>query len=81
MVLTQLVERLLPFQRSMVQIQSWANFYNEHLFTVNCIEMTKIKKKRPGKAHFLKNFVKEKYYCTDGLQFDSLGLSSFTAYK
>ena len=26
--------------------------YMEHLFTVNCNETTKIKKKRPGIAHF-----------------------------
>ena len=31
----------------------WQKIYIEH-FTVNCIEKTKIKKKRPGKAHFLK---------------------------
>ena len=28
--------------------------YIEHLFTVNCIEKTKRKKKRPGMAHFFK---------------------------
>ena len=39
-------------QRSAVQIQSLALFYMEHLFTVNCVEKTKIKKKRPGMAHF-----------------------------
>ena len=27
-------------------------FYIEHLFSVNCIEKTKIKKKRPGMVHF-----------------------------
>ena len=42
-------------QKSAVRIQSLANFYVEHLFTVNCIERTNIKKKRPGKAHCLKN--------------------------
>ena len=26
----------------------------EHLFTVNCVEKTKIKKKRPGMAHLKK---------------------------
>ena len=25
----------------------------EHLFTVNCVEKTKMKKKRPGMAHLL----------------------------
>ena len=33
-------------QRSTVCIQSLANFYAEHLFTVNCKERMKIKKKR-----------------------------------
>ena len=27
----------------------------EHLFIINCIEKTKINKKRPGIAHFFKN--------------------------
>ena len=27
----------------------------EHLFIINCIEKTKINKKRPGMAHFLNN--------------------------
>ena len=44
------------FQRSAVRIQSSAKIYIE--FTVNCIEKTKINKKRPGMAHlFLKNNV------------------------
>ena len=34
----------------------WQNF-NEHLFIVNCIEKTKINKKRLGMAHF---FLKKK---------------------
>ena len=29
------------YQRSTVRIQSLANLYKKHLFTVNCIEMTK----------------------------------------
>ena len=37
----------------MVQIQSLAKIYIEH-FIVNCIEKTKVKKKRPGMAHFFK---------------------------
>ena len=41
-------------QRSEVQIRSLANIYFEQLFTVNCNEKTKIKKKRAGLAH-LKN--------------------------
>ena len=28
----------------------------EHLFIINCIEKTKINKKRPGMAHFKKRF-------------------------
>ena len=42
-----------PFQqqRSKVQIQSLANFYVEHLFTVNCIEKIITKKKRSVLAH------------------------------
>ena len=35
-------------QRSGVRIQSLANFYIEHLFSVKCIEKTKINQKRPG---------------------------------
>ena len=41
--------------RSAVHLQSSANFFAEHLFTVNCIEKTKIKKKRLGIVHFLNN--------------------------
>ena len=44
----------LRYQRSTVRIQSSANFSKEHLFTVNCIEKTNIKKKRPGMAHLKK---------------------------
>ena len=34
----------------------WQKFiYIEHLFTVNCIEKTKIKEKRPGMAHLKKH--------------------------
>ena len=43
------------YQRSAVQIQSSAKFI-EQLYTVNCIEKTKIKIKRPGMAH-LKNLL------------------------
>ena len=43
------------FQRSAVRIPSSAKIYIEY-FTVNCIEKTKIKKKRPGKAHLKKIF-------------------------
>ena len=34
----------------------WQNFI-EHLFIINCIEKTKINKKRPGMAHFFKKKV------------------------
>ena len=47
-----MVERSLSNQRSAVRIQSSANFYLEHIFTVNCIEKTKTKEKRLGMAHF-----------------------------
>ena len=39
---------LFQHQRSPVRVQSSANFLMEHLFTVNCIEMTKIMKKEAG---------------------------------
>ena len=38
----------------MVRIQSLANFYIEHLFTVNCKEKTEIKKIEAGNGPFLK---------------------------
>ena len=47
----QLVERSLPIPE--VRIQSSAKFI-EHLFTVNCIEKTKIKRKEAGNGPFLK---------------------------
>ena len=47
-VIAQLMERFLQFQRSAVRIPSLAKILH---FTVNCIEKTKIKKKKPGKAH------------------------------
>ena len=40
----------------MVRIQSSANFYKEHLFSVNCIDKTQVKKKTPGMAF-------KKHYC------------------
>ena len=50
-------------QRSAVRIQSLANNYIGHLFTIDCIEKTKIK---------------GKYHCTADFQFDWFGLSGFT---
>ena len=51
MVVTQLVERLLPIPEVRGSIPVIGKIYIEHLFTVNCIETKKIKKKRPGMAH------------------------------
>ena len=34
-----------------------AKIYIEHLFTVNCIQKTNIKKKRPGMAHYKKQLM------------------------
>ena len=39
------------------EFSHWQTFKSKiYLFTVNCIEKTKIKKKRPGMAHFYKNY-------------------------
>ena len=46
-MVAQLVEGHFQYQRSAVRIQSLAKNI-EHLFTVNCIEKTKIKKKEAG---------------------------------
>ena len=53
MVVAQLVERSLHTPEVSVQIQSAANFYIEHMFTVNCIEKMKIKKKSAVNGEFL----------------------------
>ena len=45
---------------STVRIQSSANFYMEHLLTVNCKQKTKIKKKRPTMAFYTKSYVWER---------------------
>ena len=57
-VVAQLVERSLHTPEVSVQIQSAANFYIEHMFTVNCIEKMKIKKKSAvnGEILFKKPF-------------------------
>ena len=57
--MAQLVERSLPIP----EVRSLNPVIGKNLFwtfTVNCIETTKIKKKRPGMAHFFlkKNFLK-----------------------
>ena len=52
-VVAQLIERALPIPEvcgSNPVIGK--NLYIEHLLIVNCIEKTKINKKRPGMAHF-----------------------------
>ena len=57
MVVAQLVERFLPIPEVRGSNPVIGKKYIEH-FTVNCIENTKIKKKRPGRAQFLKNKTK-----------------------
>ena len=52
----QLVERWLLKTEVTVRIQSSAKFI-EHLFTVNCIEKTKIKKKEAGNGPFKKRII------------------------
>ena len=52
-VVAQLVERSLPIP----EVRGSNPFISNNLnltFTVNCIEKRKIRKKRPGMAHFLK---------------------------
>ena len=49
-VVTQLVDRLLPTPEVHRSNPVIGNFYIEHLFTINYIEKTKIKKKRPEMA-------------------------------
>ena len=57
--MAQLVERSLPIS----EVRGSNPVIGKNLyrtFTVNCIEKTKIKKKRPGNAHFLKDLCFEK---------------------
>ena len=56
-VVAQLVEQSLPIPEvhSSNLVISKKIIYH---FSVNCIENMKIKKKRPGMAHFLKNTIK-----------------------
>ena len=59
-VVAQLVERSLPIP----EVRGSNPVIGKNLyrtFTVNCIEKTKIKKKRPGMAHF-----KKKLICSTG---------------
>ena len=50
--MAQLVERSLPNPEVSGSNPSMANFYIEHLVTVNCIEKAKLTKKRVGMAIF-----------------------------
>ena len=54
MVEAQLVEWLLLILEVHCLNPVIGKNYIEHLFSVNCIEKTKIKKERPGMSHFLK---------------------------
>ena len=55
-VVAQLVDRSLAIPEVRGSNPVIGKIYIEHLFTVNCIAKTKIKKKRPGMAHF---FIKQ----------------------
>ena len=50
-VVAQLVELLLPTREVCSSNPVIDKLFLEHLFTVNCIEKTKMKKKRPGMTH------------------------------
>ena len=54
-IVAQLVERSRPISEVCGLNPVIGKYLFWTLFTVNCIEKTKIKKKRPGLAHFLKN--------------------------
>ena len=54
MVVAQMEERSLLIPEGRGSNPVIGKIYNEHLFTVNCIEKTKRKKKRPGMAHLKK---------------------------
>ena len=57
--MAQLVEWSLSISEVRGSTPVIGKIYIEHLFVylfiINCIEKTKINKKRPGMAHFLKN--------------------------
>ena len=55
MVVAQLVERSLPTP----EVRGWNPVISEILFTVNCIEKTKLKIKRTGMANFFLKKVRE----------------------
>ena len=52
-VVAQLVERSLLTQEICCSIAVIGNFINYHLYEINRVEKTKIKKKRPRIAQFL----------------------------
>ena len=52
--MAQFVERLLPNPDVSGSNPVIGKIYIEHLFTINCIEKTKINKKMQGMAHFKK---------------------------
>ena len=54
--MSQMVERSLAIPEVQGSNPVIGKNYVEHLFTVNCIEKMKTKKKRPGWAHFLNNY-------------------------
>ena len=54
MFVAQLAERLLLIPEVHGSIPVIGKIYIEHLFTVNCIEKTKIKKKEAGNGPFFK---------------------------
>ena len=57
LVVAQLVERLLKIPEVRGSNPVIGKIYIEHLFAVNCIENTKIKKKRPGMVHFQRSWI------------------------
>ena len=52
MIVTQLVERLLPIKEVLVSNPDIGKIYIEHEYTVSCIKKTKIKERRPAMANF-----------------------------
>ena len=52
-VVAQLVEQLLPLLEVRGSNTVIGKINIEHLFTIICIEKTKINQKRPGMTHFL----------------------------
>ena len=57
MVVAQLIEQALPIPEVHgSNLVIGKKLYIEHLFTVNCIEKTKIKEKEAGNGPFKKNY-------------------------